>query len=380
MHFWFILGLLVASVQLGLGFHTVMIVPTGVGASIGGYAGDALPAARMLAEISTRLITHPNVLNGAMLYWPLRNALYVEGYALDEFAAGRLALQPLDEGGQRIGILLDKGIEPDLRQRHLQVADGARATLGLDVHACALTPRRVGVEFSISQTGASWGSLSDIPALLEGSEELIRRGCTSIAVVARFPEEEDDKASDKLFQSYRQGNGVDAIAGAEALISHAITQRFKVPCAHAPVFDAMEVEYDVSPKAAAEELGYTFLPCVLANLNRAPHLHKIGHGHTDAFKYTLPHGALTAKDVDALVIPADCLGGPAALSLLSRGTLVVAVKDNKTVMKVKADAFPLCKNIIEVDSYLEAAGVIAAKKAGIKVDAVRGKVSPLKIE
>ena len=29
------------------------------------------------------------------MYWPMTNVLYVEGYALDEFAAGRLALQPL---------------------------------------------------------------------------------------------------------------------------------------------------------------------------------------------------------------------------------------------------------------------------------------------
>ena len=102
-------------------YTAVMIVPTGIGASIGGYAGDALPAARLLSCVVDRLITHPNVLNGAMMYWPMSNVLYVEGYALDEFAAGRLALQPLQHGGQRIGLLLDKGMEEDLVQRHLQV-------------------------------------------------------------------------------------------------------------------------------------------------------------------------------------------------------------------------------------------------------------------
>ena len=60
-------------------------------------------------------------MSGAMLYWPMSNVLYVEGYALDEFAAGRLALQPLQHGGQRIGLLLDKGMEEELVQRHLQV-------------------------------------------------------------------------------------------------------------------------------------------------------------------------------------------------------------------------------------------------------------------
>jgi hypothetical protein len=44
-----------------------MIVPTGIGASIGGYAGDANPACRLLAKASDLLITHPNVVNAALL-------------------------------------------------------------------------------------------------------------------------------------------------------------------------------------------------------------------------------------------------------------------------------------------------------------------------
>lgn len=38
-----------------------MIVPTGVGAAIGGYAGDALPVARALSSVVDCLISHPNV-------------------------------------------------------------------------------------------------------------------------------------------------------------------------------------------------------------------------------------------------------------------------------------------------------------------------------
>lgn len=74
-----------------------MIVPTGVGASIGGYAGDALPVARTLSSVVDCLISHPNVLNAAMLYWPMPNVLYVEGHALDQFAEGSWALQPVHQ-------------------------------------------------------------------------------------------------------------------------------------------------------------------------------------------------------------------------------------------------------------------------------------------
>ena len=247
-------------------YTAVMIVPTGIGAAIGGYAGDALPAARLLASIATTLITHPNVLNGAMLYWPMPNVLYVEGYALDEFAAGALALRRVNKGGNKIGLLLDSGIEAPLRLRLMQVADAFRATLGITVHAACTTPRPMGIEAYLSTaSGASWGSVRDPEALLEGGRWLVGQGCDAIAVVGRFPEDDDDDEEEEeeeeaaererkgqgtgvggsgsvsgssaaLFADYRQGQGVDAIAGAEALISHILTKSLVVPCAHAPAF------------------------------------------------------------------------------------------------------------------------------------------------
>ena len=42
-------------------YTSVMIVPTGIGAAIGGFAGDALPTARALSSVVDCLITHPNV-------------------------------------------------------------------------------------------------------------------------------------------------------------------------------------------------------------------------------------------------------------------------------------------------------------------------------
>jgi hypothetical protein len=151
----------------------VLIVPTGVGASIGGFAGDALPVARAIAQISDTLITHPNVLNGAQLYWPIPNALYVEGYALDKFAAGCWGLQPVHQN--RIGLILDAGIEPDLQLRHLQAVDAARATLGLNITDWVLTDRPLQVELRISQSGASWGTIGNPDSLLRAAEKLINK-------------------------------------------------------------------------------------------------------------------------------------------------------------------------------------------------------------
>ena len=46
---------------------TIFIVPTGIGGEVGGFAGDALPTAKLLASASGCLITHPNGLNGGTL-------------------------------------------------------------------------------------------------------------------------------------------------------------------------------------------------------------------------------------------------------------------------------------------------------------------------
>jgi len=363
-------------------YTCVLIVPTGIGASIGGYAGDALPTARLLSSICDTVITHPNVMNGAMMSWPMSNVLYVEGYALDEFSNDRLSLLPINKKSHKVGLLLDKEIEEDLRIRHLHVADAARATLGLDISQCIVTSRNVGVSLRTTETGASWGTINDTATLIEGGEELVKLGCTAIAVVVRFPEEddvEDSQTAKEMFEAYRQGNGVDAIAVAEALISHVLTKRLMVPVAHAPAFLPMEAEAGVSPKAAAEELGYTFLPCVLNYLHRAPKLIK----NHEKPKHK---NAITADDVDAVVVPVTALGGPAVLSFLSKGVLIIAVESNKTTMKASySDLFPnkndnKNNNVIYVQSYFEAAGVLAAHKVGILYDSITPSIDTIPIK
>ena len=62
---------------------TIFIVPTGIGCEVGGFAGDALPTAKLLASASGCLITHPNVMNGGTLSEKDKNIFYVEGYSLD---------------------------------------------------------------------------------------------------------------------------------------------------------------------------------------------------------------------------------------------------------------------------------------------------------
>jgi hypothetical protein len=329
-------------------YTAVIIVPTGIGAAVGGYAGDALPVARAMASVVDVLITHPNVMNGAQLYWPMSNTLYVEGYGLDQFAAGRWGLRPVHRN--RVGIVLDQSIEEDLRWRHLQAAEATRATLGLDLTDYVVTDQPLGVELRTAASGATWGTIQHPDSLLRAGEKVLQAGADAIAVIARFPDETD--AED--LQNYRQGQGVDPLAGAEAVISHLMVRTFQVPCAHAPALSPLPLDPTISPKSAAEEIGYTFLPCVLAGLSKAP-----------KFVTNAPAQAtdIWAEQVDALVIPATACGGSATLSLSQSKTLIVAVEDNATTLNVLPESLGI--SAIRATSYLEALGILSAHKAGV---------------
>ncbi|MEL6764546.1 MAG: DUF3326 domain-containing protein [Cyanobacteria bacterium J06607_6] len=336
---------------------TVLVVPTGIGAAIGGYAGDALPVARAIATVTDTLITHPNVLNGAQLYWPIPNAYYVEGYGLDQFAAGRWGLQPVHQN--RVGLLLDAAIEEDLRWRHLQAADAARATLGLDLTDYVVTDAPLGVTLRTAGSGATWGTIENPDSLLRGVERLVEDGASAIAIIARFPDDEDSE----VLTAYRHGQGVDPLAGAEAVISHLVVKTFQIPCAHAPALQPLPLDPSVSPRAAAEELGYTFLPCVLAGLSRAP-------------RFVGPTQGLHARQVNAAIFPVSAFGGSAALSLSQTGTTLIAVEDNQT--KTQVSAASLGVKAIHVSSYLEAIGILACQRAGISERALAPKMDRLR--
>ena len=333
-------------------YTVILIIPTGIGAAIGGYAGDALPVARIISQVCDRLITHPNVMNGASLYWNIPNAFYVEGYGLDKFAAGEWGLRPVRSN--RVGLLLDQGIEPELMLRHLQVADAARATLGLNITNHVITDAPLNVELRTSPTGTSWGTIGNPDSLLRAAEKLIiQEKAQAIAVVTRFPDDMDETA----LQNYRQGQGVDPLAGAEAVISHLLVRTFKIPCAHAPALSPAPTATNLSPRAAAEELGYTFLPCVLVGLSNAPQF------IINTESYQPLSTDLWADQVDALIIPDTSCGSSALLSLSQSQCQIITVTENKTLLQVSA---PMLKiSTLQVNSYLEAVGVLVAHKAGI---------------
>lgn len=306
------------------------IVPTGVGASIGGFAGDASPWARRFSE-TCRLIVNPNVVNAGGFSGINDNMFYVEGYSLDEFFKGNLNLIP--SRGNKIGIIFDKGIPQHILNVHINTMNAVKAVYGLDIPFFEITKEPVGVEFNMEESGISTGSLTNPQTLLETAKSLLAKGAEALAIVCMFENPEDENPD------YQNGLGVDPVGGVEAIISHFISKELKVPCAHSPAFDDLEITTElIDGKSASEYITPTFLPCILLGLSNAPKL--------------TATGGISVNELDFLIMPHNCLGSTPVFECLKRNIPVYAIEENSTVLDVtKKKIFPKADGIIPAKSY-----------------------------
>lgn len=332
-------------------FVTAMIIPTGVGASIGGFAGDATPQMNLLASLSDVLITHPNVANAAGLQKLPSNALYVEGYALDQFFKNEWTLQPVRR--HRIGVILDRGMATDMRILHENTINAVKTVHGLDILPFVETAQPVEVRCEFTASGTSSGSLTNPDSITDAAQKLIAQGATAIALCVQMPELSGEDA-------YAANGGVDPVGGIEAILSHLIVSEFQIPCAHSPVFSLQDTiaSWDtvVDPRAAAEFITPTFLPCVLTGVAQAPNFINVAQKS--------PYD-LSLSDLNALVVPANALGGIPVLAAIQNNIPVIAVTENQTVLNVDVSLFEAPITIAR--SYAEAAGLLQALKLGLQL-------------
>ena len=76
-------------------------------------------------------------------------------------------------------------------------------------------------------------------------------------------------------------------------------------------------------------------------------------------------GDLSIDNLNALVVPADSLGGVPVLSCLLRSIPVITVENNTSVMQVTTEAFPN-QSIISVPSYEAAVEKLQSLKAEVQ--------------
>lgn len=332
-------------------FTVLSLIPTGIGASFGGYAGDGAPATNLLACAADRLITHPNALNAATFFSRRPNVLYVEGYALDRFVEGDWALRMVCSN--RIGLVVDRSAEHTLPSL-LNVCNALRASAGLSITGVALTDAPVGARVVIGTNGVSSGEVENPGTLLDAAKKLVDGGAEAVAIACSL-----EGGDDELDENYLQGRGPDPIGGLEAILSHLVVSQLGIPAAHAPAELPWTPEGVVSPLVAAEACG-SYLPCILLGLSHAPRCLPVENRKS---------GDLTSEDLDLLVAPYSCFGGAPMFACQRKKIPMLAVRENETVLSVHPEALGM--EAIVVSSYLEAAGVILAMKEGISLASLR---------
>ena len=348
-------------VENGSQFNVVLLVPTGVGAEIGGHAGDAGPVAQMLAEVSDTLILHPNVVNASDLNEMPQSALYVEGSVITRLLMGTAGLQRVRSN--RVLVVIDAHEDELFVNSAVNAVSGARATYGLSCPEVVCLDPPVKLRGWHSPSGRAAGRVEDMESLFRLLDD--RRGqydAVAISSVIDVPPE--------FHQGYfdARGDMVNPWGGVEAMLTHALSSTYNIPTAHSPMFESREIaNMDpgiVDPRMAAEAVSSTFLQCTLKGLQRSPRI------VTDPEAMSQP-GVFTAEDVSCLVIPDGCLGLP-TLAALEQGVSVIAVHENRNLMQNDLSVFPWAPGQFhQVSNYWEAVGVIAAKRAGIDPLAVR---------
>lgn len=309
----------------------VFIVPTGVGASIGGFAGDASCYAKEFSK-EARLIVNPNVVNAGVFSGINDNMFYTEGFILDEFFKGNTNLMPFENN--KIGVIFDKSIPEDVLNIHLNTMRAVQTVYGVNIIGYEITRNEVGIEFFVNDYGISTGAVLNPETLADAATKLLKQGADAIAVVCLFEDPEDVNGD------YANGNGVDPVGGIEGVISHYISKEFNIPCAHSPAFIDYQIYPElVNPKSASEYITPTFLPCVLLGLNNAPKIVK--------------KGGFSVENVDFLVMPYNSLGSTPVFEALKRNIPIFAIKENKTLLDVKNENLFKSDGIIEVSTYKE---------------------------
>ncbi len=321
-----------------------MIVPTGIGACIGGYAGDASPIARKLATVSDRLIVNPNIVNAAMFSDISPNTLVVEGFLLDRFFAGQVALR---EGFKHnIAVIVDASANEHERELIEACVKEAREFYDIEIlPRIFYTKEAIGAE--------NLKEISNPITLLEACAEAQEAGATAFALLAVLNEDADKQAS----LAYSQGQGFDPIGRIEARLSHLVSQMFLLPSAHAPILrnSTPNISCIRPPKLAAEYLSECFLGSVLNCLKHSPQVLPVKDSYKllktdfyDANKSAQPLVSSDIKiyDLSKLIVPIDSCNGVPMIESHKHQIDLLCVEENTTNLDDRPEYFGIPHQVL----------------------------------
>lgn len=349
-------------------FNAVLLVPTGIGAEIGGHSGDAGPVARLLASACDNLITHPNVVNASDINELPENGLYVEGSIITRLLMGTIGLQKVRSN--RVMLIIDKHLDDFFHEAAINSLSAARAAFGLSCPQVVMIENNVLMRALFSSSGRAVGRIERFEYLCEILEKY-RSDYDAVALssVINVP-------SKYHVDYFKDEDMLNPWGGVEAMLTHTISTLFNVPSAHSPMMESREIlDLEVGvvdPRKSAETVSVTYLHCILKGLHRSPRI--------IAEQQVLNQpGVLNVSNISCLIIPYGCVGLP-TLAALEQGIPVIAVKENKNRMRNNLEELPFApEKLFIVNNYLEAVGVMSALKAGVSIESVRRPILPTKV-
>jgi hypothetical protein len=351
-------------------FNAVLLIPTGIGAEIGGHAGDATPVARLLSGLCDNLLLHPNVVNASDINEMPTNSLYVEGSVITRLLMGTVGIKKTRSN--RVLLIIDAHKDEDFVNAAINSANAARASAGCTIARVIKLNPPVELTARYSDSGRATGSVVGLDQVLAVIEEFRHEiDAVAISSVIRVPK------SYHMDYFRCEGDMLNPWGGVEALFTHTISTLTNLPTAHSPMFEEEWVANlkpgVVDARMAAEAVSFTFLQCILKGLQRSPQVivnPEIGR----------TPGLLTVEDISCLVIPDGCLGLP-TLAALEQGIPVIAVEENTNIMRNDLSALPWrAGQFFKVRTYLEAAGVMTALKHGVAVDSLQRPLHGVPVE
>ena len=351
-------------------FVAVFIVPTGIGAEVGGHAGDATPAAQLLASGCDQLVTNPNVVNASDINELPANALYVEGSVISRLLMGTVGLIPVR--ANRVLVVIDNRPDEMIENLALNTVEAARATQALDCTGVYLLEPPLELTAGYSASGRAIGSGQGIGRLME---LLVDKRDDYDAVAISSLIDVPDGYHEMYFDS--AGEMINPWGGIEAMLTHAVSHLLDVPSAHAPMMESREILFAdagrVDPRMAAEAISSSFFQCVLKGLKQSPQIvtgDDIAGGGM----------CLAAEQISCLVLPDGCIGLP-VLAALEQGIPVIAVREGCGIAANDLTTLPWRPNqLFIVNNYWEASGVLTALRAGVAPHAVRRPFDKIPVE
>ena len=353
-------------------FNAVMLIPTGVDCAIGGHAGDATPAARLLASQCDHLVLHPNVVNASDINEQSDNCLYVEGSIICRLMMGTVGLRKVRQN--RVLLVTEARPDaPNVVDQTINCAEGARATLGMDLRDVIVLEEGLLMQTGVADSGRVTGQIDRMANLIELLKDR-RDSYDAVALATRITPHIDTV---ELHRAYFGDGGPNPWGGVEAVLTHTLSTILNVPTAHAPTMSSEALRTEswgvVEPRKAAEIISTTYLFCVLKGLNRAP---RIVETPTETFDPSV----LNVEDISCLVIPDGCVGLP-TLAAVEQGIPVIAVRSNTNLMRNDLNDLPFrAGQLLYAENYYEAAGIMAALKNGIAPASLERPMQSMRVE